>query len=495
MIKTPYKNVVITALILPASSFPRIPKLIGIGSLLISLLFSSMHTFGERIDRTDLTMGFLVSNVTTARVIPSGGTQQVVKGRLNLDLFMSKDTLLEGRVLARDVTLALFNVDYAHTDTRIKKSIASEKKATLALKETKGESQEIGGRNHRGVLSFSMDRSGKRDIFLKYDRRASVLSAKIPGFSDNGVLAAPDQETLLRDLERTKDYTLAPLQKAALEIRIELLRPLPEVIGEKRVPLRGNVSYTLTAVPANKPGITSSVAVGKTVLEAVLYSPEKYERASELCLQPIRLKSDKSWESDVTGEVLYQQIHVAKNQWAKANVALDVRETIFYPLNPVAHHQTIPGEISNSNYEATSDCIEIYAVETLSNDWGVSLWGITILSGSIAAKILLADSAANKPIGLTTLGHEIGHVLSLDHPWEDAKSYPNYWEGGKITLSPASTGTLMCYGKNHEQLLNNSQENKDLISNGLLKLNVTEIKGAAGPLQVDCQYSSDCGPC
>ena len=95
--------------------------------------------------------------------------------------------------------------------------------------------------------------------------------------------------------------------------------------------------------------------------------------------------------------------------------------------------------------------------------------GATAGSGLATAKVVSSDENADFGVDLTHLAHEFGHVLDLPHP-----------------PPVSSTNTLMCpSGFNNDNPKRNSQENKNNLSNPLLKLSLKLV--SPGP---DCNVSA-----
>jgi hypothetical protein len=208
------------------------------------------------------------------------------------------------------------------------------------------------------------------------------------------------------------------------------------------------------------------------------------------CVQPVnigkltKLTNRWKWRSvsySTTGSGLAFGQTGAANQWNKADVVFNYRDwkTIYkssYWVTSKAgtEEEDLLAEVDDD------DCIEIYFVHDFDPEdahGGGAAWG----GGTAGSKIITSDANERNGVDFTHMAHELGHVLGLHHPWIASST----------NMTTANTGTLMCgSGFNNDNPTINSQENKDNVSNPLLKF-VFKPR-TVGP---DCQGNADCGAC
>lgn len=417
-------------------------------SLTLIVMLWSMYALGARSDNNRMSIGLLSSGEVNGALATRQGEQKV-KGRLNLDLVSSPEMLKKGLVQATDVTLVLFGVDYQKI----------------------GEKRPYG--KSTGALGFSIDHSRQKNVSFKYDAQKRLLSARIAGLVDSALLSSITLERSSVDSKGFNDFFEVPRQKAMLDLRLRIDRPIPLDLKDKPVRIKANVSYRITVDPFRKPKVTGYSFIGKSALELDIFGLRYYETAKELCVQPVQI-AGSSKDPDPTGDYLAVGMIGATTEWAKADVTFKVRRfkkviNSAWKIASSSEHSAIRASVEDD------DCIEIFFVENhtpVDLYGGGAAWG----GGNSTSQIVTSDGN-NNGIDNTHLAHELGHVIDLRHPWS----------AGNV----ASYGTLMCgSGWENDNPEVNSQENKDKLSNPLLVLTLKRASGGG-----DCQNSADCGPC
>ncbi len=238
---------------------------------------------------------------------------------------------------------------------------------------------------------------------------------------------------------------------------------------------KGFVSYKLNVRPSKQPKISGYTIAAKFPFIFDLYPYLLLEVGRNLCVQPVQILSSSS-DPDPTGDYLAVGMAGADTEWNKADVTFTVRpfKQVVNPTWKVAssgERAAIRASVEDD------DCIEIFFVENhdpVDLSGGGAAWG----GGTATSQIVVSDAPATTGFNNTLLAHELGHVLGLSHPWGG----PNY---------EASFGTLLCgSGWGNDNPLRNSQENKDNISNPLLKFTLKKVSAT-----VDCIDNNDCGTC
>ena len=421
-------------------------------------LMSKQETKGKRpgknqdelgIIHPDYTIG-LMSSSDVPGTFEAGQNRQEVKGRLNLDLMTSPELLERGVIEGRNVTLALFGVDYTK----------------IAAKRAHGK--------NTGAVGFSASKSDG-PISFKVDRASGIISATIPGTVDNAVLSDYAREGA-KDPRGFNDFIPVPLQSATLDLQIMLDEPLSAKAPRRAAKKKGFVSYKLNVRSSKQPQISGYTIAAKFPFIFDLYPFFLVEIGRNLCVQPVQIL-EKVTDPDPTGDYLAVGMTGADTEWNKADVTFTVR-----PFKQVVNPAW---KVASSSERAAirasvedDDCIEMFFVENhdpVDLSGGGAAWG-----GGTATSQIVTSDGNNNGIDNTHLAHELGHVLGLHHPWET----------GSASMPPASYGTLLCgSGWMNDNPQVNSQENKDLLSNPLLQFTLKKVSAT-----VDCNDSTDCGP-
>ncbi|MDG1987510.1 MAG: hypothetical protein P8J18_06000 [Halieaceae bacterium] len=404
----------------------------------------------QGIIHPDFSIG-LMSSSDVQGTVEVGQNRQEVKGRLNLDLMTSPELLERGVIEGRDVTLALFGVDY-----------------------TKIAAKRANGKN-TGAIGFSAAKSDG-PISFKVDRESGIISATIAGTVDNAVLSDYAREPA-KDPRGFDDYIPVPLQKATLDLQIMLDEPLSAKAPRRASKKKGVVSYNLNVRPSKQPQISGYTIAAKFPFIFDLYPYLLLEVGRDLCVQPVQILSSAS-DPDPTGDYLTVGMAGANTELNKADVTFTVR-----PFKQVINSAW---KVASSGERAAirasvedDDCVEIFFVENhdpVSLSGGGASWGC----GTATSQIVTSDGN-NNGIDNTHLAHELGHTLDLDHP---SGAYAS-----SCTIS--SYGSLMCgSGWERDNPQRNSLQNKENLSNPLLKFTLKKLTA-----NVDCTDNSDCGTC
>lgn len=402
-------------------------------------------------NQSELSIGLMSSSDIQGTFEVGRDHKQEVKGRLNLDLMTSPELLERGVIEGRDVTLALFGVDY-----------------------TKIAAKRANGKN-TGAIGFSAAKSDG-PISFKMDRESGIISATIAGTVDNAVLSDYARESA-KDPRGFNDEFEVPFQRATLDLQIMLDEPLSAKAPKRAAKKKGFVSYKLNVRPSKQPQISGYTIAAKFPFIFDLYPYLLLEVGRDLCVQPVQILSSFR-DPDPTGDYLALGMAGSDKEWNKTDATFTVRpfKQVVNPAWKVASY----GELSAIRASVEDDdCIEIFFVE---NHDPVDLHGGGAASGGgkATSQIVVSDAPATTGLNNTLLAHELGHVLDLKHPWYTGTDRP-----------PGSYGTLMCgSGWGNDNPLRNSQENKDNISNPLLKFTLKRISA-----NVDCIDNNDCGTC
>jgi hypothetical protein len=417
--------------------------------LCVLLMLTASVALSAKSGSDKFTLGLLTSSDIKGTVMSRQGAQEA-RGRLNLKLAASPEMLKQGLVQANDVTLAMFGVDYRR----------------LTPKTFDGKSS--------GAIGFTPDRSAKRNNFFTYDAKTGQLRTQIRGEVDSALLSRITLKPKQGSRKDVEDFFEVATQRAILDLSLQLDRPIPTAVKGEPIRVGANVTYQMSVEAFRNPQISGFTVQGRFYIPVEIYPWVFYETAQTLCVQPVSIRSGQA-DQNPTGDYYSVGMNGARVEWAKADVIFEPRpwRRIYNEDWKVASES----ELSAIRASVTDDdCIEIFFVENhdpVNLHGGGAAWG-----GGRATSQIVTSDGNNNGIDFTHLAHELGHVLALRHPWADS---------GEI----ASTGTLMCgSGWRNDNPQVNSQENKNKLSNPLLKLSVKRL--TSGP---DCRNSTDCGPC
>ena len=429
-------------------------------SLLVSTLVATPSW--AKKNRDDATFA-LVNTVRTQANLAVDRKVQKVDGKFNILIEGSPELARLGIWYVRDISLALFGVDYGEFG---------------AAKDQKKSS---------GVVGFTLERAhpGQKTM-VRYDHKSNTLRGQLRGVVDSALLSSFGKAPLPGKRENIKgsyEHLFAvPIQKALLNFELKLRRPLPRRAIRTPIKVPGTIKYEIIVEELPEYTMPSYVITGIIPWKFDFIPLFFIEVTRKLCLQPVRIQSSAT-DPDPTGDGLAFGLPGAETQWDKADVIFDVRDW-----------QTVTNgdwKISSSDDEEDDirasveddDCIEIFFVENfdpVEDHGGGATWG-----GGLASSQIITSDGNNNGIDFTHLAHELGHVMGLAHP---GMGTPN---AGWPNLLDASSGTLMCgSGWMNDNPAINSQENKDNISNPLFTFSFKAI----GALP-DCADSADCGAC
>ena len=422
--------------------------------------------FGQatRYDQ-DMPAMAIIGNTELSAELEAPGAEGRVSGRMSLNLAGSGKDLDQGIVRVRGFNVALFSVPQA--------AISGVEKPP----------------QKEGVLGFA---TNSLEAVLRYDRDSGTLKGKIPGYIDSSYLATLIIERRIDKRAGGSDFFETVTQPAVLAIEIKLDKALAIEKGAVTyVNAIVNGNLTVDAMEYEKqsfPRYQISIREVEFPFEVVDWF--RFEVAQRLCVQPVRIGRFRrllgrwGWPFfvfETTGTGLAFGQPGASTQWAKADVVFTYREwktlwksSYWVTTDAGTEEEELRAEVDDD------DCIEVFFVDDFDPEdahGGGAAWG----GGTAGSKIITSDANERYGVDFTHLAHELGHVIGLHHPWEDATA----------NLYPASTGTLMCgSGFRNDNPTKNSQENKDNVSNPLLTFAFKSR--TAGP---DCQDDADCGAC
>lgn len=438
----------------------------SLGIAILVSVFTVPVAFGQAAEyRQDMDAIAVIGNTELSAELTAPGEEGRVSGRLSLNLAASGKDLEQGIVRVRGLNVALFSVPQA---------------AISGLKETP---------QKEGVLGFA---TNSLEAVLRYDRDSSTLKGRIPGFIDSSYLATLTIERPIDKRAGGSDFFETVTQPAMLAIEVKLDKALvAEKGGVTYVKATINGVLTVEGMEYEKQVFPRyQVAIRDIDLPLEVVDWFRFEVAQRLCVQPVRIGRFRrltgrwGWPIfffETTGTGLAFGQPGANTQWAKADVVFTYREwktlwksSYWVTTDAGTEEESLRAEVDDS------DCIEVFFVDDFDPEdahGGGAAWG----GGTAGSKIITSDANQRYGVDFTHLAHELGHVIGLHHPWEDATA----------NLYPASTGTLMCgSGFRNDNPTKNSQENKDNVSNPLFTF-AFKLR-TAGP---DCQDDADCGAC
>jgi hypothetical protein len=392
----------------------------------------------------------LVGNGEIAAYLVSGNARERITGRVSFHLATSgEEALVQG-----------FNVVFFGVDQKL---LAGDAKLDDPL----------------GMLGFAV--SQEKPQSLRYDPTSGRISGTLRMYGDASFLAQFARPVGDGKNDAFETPTLPVTTSVTIDLGID-----PDQARKEPLTVAGNVQIGLKigSTPAVRVLPFEVQLIEKQFVKIDIAPLFFIEVARKLCVQPVRLLRFSFGRFgfpflQLTGEGLAFGQPGANTQWAKADVVFEYRDwktiggSSFFTLSE-SETSALRGKVEDD------DCIEVFFVRDF-NPADLFGGGATFGSGTASAQIISTDANARGGIDLTHLAHELGHVLGLRHP------------GAAPTASavPASTGTLLCpSGFLNDNPRVNSQQNKDLLSNPLLRF-ALKLR-TVGP---DCTDSADCGAC
>lgn len=417
-------------------------------------------------DEADMMAVNIISDNELSAELGVAGQSVRVSGQMSLNLVASGKDLESGVVRVAGWNIALFSVPQA---------------AISGLKEATPE---------EGFVGFAANSNKTQAV--KYDRRNNVLVGRIEGFVDTSYLARFIKKAKIDQRPGGTDFYETVTQPAVLEVKIQLEKPL-------RTP-RQEIDFSKATISASlqvqkfefEQGDLPAYQIDfrERAIEWQVAPWFQFETAKRLCIQPVRIgkfkKLSNRWRWPITGVMttgsgLAFGQPGAATQWNKADVVFNYRDwkTLYKSSYWVTSDAGTEEEELRDEVD-DDDCIEVFFVydfDPFDAHGGGAAWG----GGTAGSKIISSDANERNGVDFTHLAHEMGHVLGLHHPWVASDA----------NMTTATTGTLMCgSGFNNDNPTINSQDNKDNVSNPLLKFAFKQR--TAGP---DCQDNADCGAC
>ena len=440
--------------------------------LLLVLLSTTITAFAQTSEvkpdagNVDMIAINIVSNNELSAELGVDGKSIRVSGQMSLNLMASGKDLESGIVRVAGWNIAMFSVPQA---------------AISGLKEVSPE---------EGFVGFAAN--SNKSLALKYDSRSNVLRGQIEGFVDTSYLATQIKNTKIDKRPGGTDFYETVTQPAVLEVKIQLDKPLrtaQQEIDFSKATLSASLhvktfEFDQHELPAYQ------IDIREKAIDWKVAPWFRFETAKQLCIQPVnigkltKLKNRWRWpilSALTTGSGLAFGQPGAATQWNKADVVFNYREWKTIHKSSYWVTTKVGSEEGDLRAEVDDDdCIEVFFVydfDPVDAHGGGAAWG----GGTAGSKIISSDANKRNGVDFTHLAHELGHVLGLHHPWVASDA----------NMTTATTGTLMCgSGFNNDNPTINSQENKDNVSNPLLKFAFKPR--TAGP---DCQDDADCGAC
>ncbi len=398
----------------------------------------------------------LVANTNLKTTLQVGNTQRAADSRMSLHLATSPESLAQGIVGVNDLNLLLMNIDQFLLSNRVPRG------------------------KRTGPVGFALQALPRNQIHsLKYNPQEMTLEGTLQGRVD-----FPQLEEIFPSRPSNEDFFTTRTQRASLQFRIKLDKPLPTSAGDQVLRLDGEMQASLRVAGIADAKINSyqiHVAPTRFALELAIF--RLFEVARRLCLQPVKIRAN-ALDLSATGAGFAFGFPGAVTQWGKSDVVFSTRPWMFINNGSLKVASAGAEETAIRAAVQTDDCVEVFFVENFSP---VSLHGggATWASGTASAQVITSDGNAVGGIDLTHLAHELGHVLALHHPGVGAPnaSWPDLTDG--------NSGTLMCpSGWMNDNPKKNSQGNKTHTANPLLTFSL-KVKGP-GP---DCLGNADCGAC
>ena len=298
------------------------------------------------------------------------------------------------------------------------------------------------GQGDSGVIGINIpDREGK----VSYDSKTGAFSSEFKATLHYDLIDK------IKGLVQSKSKGEQDLFYSYTEsMDGALTGDLPQNIqaSENRmVPLRGQLALTTT-----NPVVGAIRGITLVGLWDFIFSQRP---AQVLTIQPVFIGTGPS-DSTATGTAFGELINNAKDIWNRCGsvhcLKLSVLDPIYINndayrvLDDMAEASALRNQVNNA------DAVEVFVVERFSSDLvNITGGGFCASSGTASAKIVTCDQQLDVPcpppcsspcplggtcncgpVNLYHLGHELGHALSLLHPWD---SWP--------PLTPGTSGCIM----------------------------------------------------
>lgn len=401
---------------------------------------------------------YMVANIPIQATLDAKQKGVALKGNISLKFSASQADLKAGSVRVDQLNVVFFGVN----------------QAAISGKDSK---------TKNGVLGMVVPPTADRPR-LRYDPRTQTLSGDIPvqvHFSQLDEIFPPE----LIKQDREGDFAVSRTLRGKIQVQFKFTESLDRAAtqaesGRQSARLNARASADVSVEPLqDNRFIVDAFRLRISELPALMEIASwiRFEAASRLCIQPVRIRSGAS-DPTPTGAGLAFGLPGATTQWNKADVTFQVRDWMTVTNGSLKVATEGAEETSIRASVNVDDCIEVFFVENFSPE-SLHGGGATWSSGTANAKIISSDGNAVGGIDLTHLAHELGHVLFMGHP------------GAPNGLFDASRNTLMCpSGWRNDNPKRNSQDNKDHVANPLLTFSL-KVR-TVGP---DCTNNADCGSC
>lgn len=208
----------------------------------------------------------------------------------------------------------------------------------------------------------------------------------------------------------------------------------------------------------------------------------RYVSVRKVCLQPVRIRRDRHDRNPTghRGESLAVGLPTAKDLWGMigdedTTIRFSVRP--WKTLNDAGRKVASAQNVENFPRNLTQGCISRFFVERMSNFGG----GYTADGGLASSYMIISDEVVSgQTPRKALLAHELGHVVRMQHPQEEA--HPWYFT--------PTEGTVMCPNDIGDNPHKNSKFNIDNAENAAMLPDSEPIKTVLG----GCD-GGECGSC